>query len=171
MKHAMIDLETLGVGMGAPLFEIGLSFFDFENEVDGSRLICVDIMDVMWTTGFCPQPDTLKWWRSQEYDPTANDRVSLSEALSETNRIFEEFKPDFVWANSPSFDCIILEQHYNALGMQKPWTYRQELDFRTIRWLAKQKGWTDTTNRVVTHNGEEDANQQADLLKEMIKYV
>ncbi len=114
MNYMMIDLKTLGV----PIFEIELTMFNLPDI--SSKRIDVDIIDVMWRTGFCPQPGTLEWWRRQNYNPSlVGDRVSLFDALSETVRIFEEFKPEFVWVNSPTF---ILEQHFNAVGMKKPWT-------------------------------------------------
>ena len=180
MKHIMIDLETLGVGHNVPIFEIGLTVFDLpanglpplQLEMT-SKQIDVDIMDVMWRTGFCPQPGTLDWWRTQQYDPSKTrlvDRVSLSDALSETVRVFREFEPEFVWANSPSFDLVILEQHFAAVGMKKPWTYKQELDWRTLKWLARQHGFV-LPDGGPNHKAVDDSDRQTEILKEMLRHV
>lgn len=178
MKHIMIDLETLGVGHNVPIFEIGLTIFHLP--ANGlpplhldmtSKQIDVDIMDVMWRTGFCPQPDTLAWWRGQSYDPSlTTDRVSLSDALEDVVRIFSEFEPEFVWANSPTFDLVILEQHFNAIGMKKPWTYKQELDWRTLKWLATSHGF-ELPGGSPNHKAVDDSDRQTLVLKEMLKYV
>ena len=176
MKHIMIDLETLGVGHNVPIFEIGLTVFDLpanglpplQLEMT-SKQIDVDIMDVMWRTGFCPQPDTLSWWRQQSKTPLV-DRVSLSDALSETVRVFEEFKPEFVWANSPSFDLVILSQHSHAVGMSTPWSYNQELDWRTLKWLARQHGFV-LPDGGPNHKAVDDSDRQTEILKEMLRHV
>lgn len=40
-----------------------------------------------------------------------------------------------VWANSPTFDLTMLESEYSSIGMEVPWSYREEMDIRTIRSL------------------------------------
>jgi len=178
VKHIMIDLETLGVGHNVPILEIGLTMFHLPaNGLPplhlnmASKQIDVDIMDVMFRTGFCPQPDTLAWWRQQSYDPSQTvDRVSLSDALSETVRVFREFEPEFVWANSPSFDLVILSQHFDAVRIPKPWNFRQELDWRTLKWLAKQHGFV-LPDGGPNHRAVDDSDRQTEILKEMLRHV
>ena len=46
----------------------------------------------------------------------------------------------------------ILDEHYKAVGMEKLWTYREELDLRTMKWYHRDIG-----KRVVTHNALDDA--------------
>lgn len=175
MIHAMIDIETLGVGKDAPLFEIGVQLFELHahgDERNGREVAHghwhVDIMDVMWRTGRCPQSDTLDWWRKQQYDPTVvDDRVELSEALKGIDRLYTTHAIERTWANSPSFDLVILEGHYSVFGDQPPWMYYEELDFRTMRWLAKRMGW-EQPEVEVTHNALEDCRLQTRLLMEML---
>lgn len=38
-----------------------------------------------------------------------------------------------VWANSPTFDLTMLESEYRSIGMPVPWSYKEEMDIRTIR--------------------------------------
>lgn len=168
MIQAMIDIETLGVGTQAPLFEIACVLFDEEFEEVSHMHAHVDIMDVMWRTGRCPQPDTLEWWRGQQYDPTVvDDRVVLAEALGDLHALYANYSVEKTWANSPSFDLIILEGHFAVFGDGTPWTYREELDFRTVRWVAQRKGWQQPKT-APTHNALEDCRLQISLLKEML---
>lgn len=170
MIHAMVDIETLGVGKDAPLFEIGVQLFDIDTGTEiGYEHWHVDIMDVMWQTGRCPQPDTLDWWRKQTYDPSKEvDRVTLSDALFGMTSLWDEHPIEMTWANSPSFDLIILDGHFRTLGwFDAPWSYRQELDFRTMRWAAKRKGWVQPEAEP-SHNALEDCRLQTKLLMEML---
>lgn len=168
--HAMIDLETLNVGTSAPLFEIGVCVFDInERKIYGSTQFNVDLLDVILTTGFCPNQDTIKWWQSQSYDPRTLPRKSLKDSLLGLTDVLELSKVDFVWGNSPAFDCVLLERHYEACGLVKPWKYNKELDFRTIRWIRDQQGWMPKGVRgVVSHNAREDAVAQTEALFEML---
>lgn len=168
--HAMIDLETLNVGSSAPLFEIGICVFDInERKIYGSTQFNVDLLDVILTTGFCPNPDTIKWWQEQAYDPRSLPRKSLKDSLLGLTEVIEKNEVDYVWGNSPAFDCVLLERHYEACGLVKPWKYNRELDFRTIRWLRGQQGWTPKGERgAVSHNAREDAVGQTEALFEML---
>lgn len=168
--HAMIDLETLNVGIAAPLFEIGICIFDMEQkEIISSQQWNVDLLDVILTTGFCPNQDTIKWWQDQSYDPRSMPRQSLRDSLLEVTDYLRIQKVDKVWANSPSFDCILMQRHFEACKLLVPWKYSQELDFRTIHWLRGQQGWTPKEQRgAVSHNAREDAVGQTEALFEML---
>jgi len=168
---AMIDIETLGVGVNAPLFEIGVQLFNpIEGKLGDSLFIPVDIMDVMLRTGRCPQPDTLQWWREQEYDPLSAGavRVHLMPALHQLKMFFKSHEIGKVWANSPSFDLVLIEGHCRDVGFEPPWTYRQELDYRTIRWRAELLGY-QRPDAQPNHNALDDARLQATTLMEMLK--
>jgi len=165
--HAMIDIETLNVGSSAPLFEIGICVFDiYERKIYGSMQWNVDLLDVILTTGFLPSAETVKWWQSQAYDPRSLPRKSLKDSLLGLTDMIELNKVDFVWGNSPAFDCVLLERHYEACGLVKPWKYNKELDFRTVRWLRGEKPKVD--RGAVSHNAREDAVSQTEALFEML---
>jgi len=173
MKHAMIDIETLGLGIRAPLFEIGVCIFSLEErKILGSHQINVDLLDVVLKTGFAPQQGTVDWWRDQTYDPTNNKtRLTLTRALNRLDTVLTEAEVQMVWGNSPSFDMVILEQHYQALGRKPAWTYKQELDFRTLKWLHRDllgREMSPVADEPVSHNGERDAQQQTEVLLHML---
>lgn len=166
---AMIDLETLNVGPGSPLFQIGVVTFDSEG-ISGEYFYEVDLLDVILTTGFMPNKDTVAWWQKQTYNPAGRDdqlKYSLENALTKVSRVLTGVEQ--VWANSPAFDCVILGQHYQACGLPVPWTHRQERDYRTIKWWYQQmNGPVDESQYEATHNALEDAIYQTQRLMEMI---
>jgi len=170
--HAMIYIETLGVGNNAPLFEIGVQLFNpMEDSLGDTMFLPVDIMDVMLKTGRCPQPEILQWWREQEYDPlgVGGVRIHLMPALHQLKMFFKSHEIDKVWANSPSFDLVIIEGHYKDMQMSPPpWTYKQELDYRTIRWRAELLGY-QAPDTPPNHNALDYARLQAETLMEMLK--
>ncbi len=170
MNHAMIDIETLGVGQRAPLFEIGACVFEPKEKTIGkSYQFNVDLLDVVLSTGFVPQKGTIDWWRTQEYDPRCQPRVSLKDALLGLNHVLAEHGVTHVWGNSPSFDCVILEAHYEAIGLKKPWSYSKELDFRTIKWLYRDYVGLELGEiPSVKHKAWKDAVQQTEALLEML---
>lgn len=179
--HAMIDIETLGIGHNVPMFELGLKLFRVNEDMNGlgfsfhleDRLVWhIDLLDVVLSTGFLPQQETVRWWQEQSYDPRVMPRVHLKDALLGLTGVFQKHQVEFVWGNSPSFDLVILEQHYSALGLDKPWNFRMELDYRTIRWLYKTRYQGETPKEVeglVAHNAADDAEGQATTLIQMLK--
>lgn len=170
MNHAMIDIETLGIGIGVPLFEIGACVFQpKEKRIINSIQFNVDLLDVVLSTGFVPQKGTIDWWMQQEYDPRIMPRLTLKDALLGLNHVLEEHGVTHVWGNSPSFDCVILEQHYGALGLKKPWSYSRELDFRTVKWLYRDLVGLELGEvPSVSHNAREDAVRQTELLLKIL---
>lgn len=170
MTNAMIDIETLGIGQQVPLFEIGACIFKpKEKIIVDSYQINVDLLDVIISTGFTTQQGTIDWWRVQEYDPRTMPRYSLKDSLLALTNFLEKNEVTHVWGNSPSFDCVILEAHYEAIGLKKPWSYSKELDFRTVKWLYKDYVGLDLGEiPSVKHNAREDAVQQTELLLKML---
>ena len=86
---------------------------------------------------------TLDWWNKQNqkvrYEAIDNNtnRIELKEALLKFNEWFHNNNIKYVWANSPSFDCVILEQAYKKTGVDIPWKYWNLRDCRTIIDLAR----------------------------------
>lgn len=168
-KHAMIDLETLGLGVEAPIFEIGVTVFDLDElKIIDSRNIHLDLLDVIFKTGFLPQKDTVEWWRGQAYDPTMNKtRLSLNRGLNKLDEYLSQHEVKMVWGNSPAFDCVLLEQHYKAIGRTNPWKYNEELDFRSLKWVHRDylgREMPEVANEVVSHNAERDSQRQTECL-------
>jgi len=173
----MIDVETLNTGVSAPIFEIGVCAFSLdERRILGGRQIYLDLLDVILKTGFLPNEDTVRWWKEQSYSPSdeSNSRKSLLSGLVSLSEIVSKNLEGNgkVWANSPSFDLVLLERHYAVLSMTPPWSYRDEADFRTMRWLYREMGLPEINMPdKVAHHALSDAEAQAEHLWKIYGYV
>jgi hypothetical protein len=78
-----------------------------------------------------------------------------------------------VWANSPQFDLVILEDAYYKVGFHAPWNYRQPHDFRTLKSLVNVTDlhFTDmlVTRVGIEHHALDDAKFQAHRAAVMLR--
>lgn len=131
----MIDIESLSKKKTAVIVSIGACKFN-DKEITDKFYINIDPLSCK-EAGLHIQKDTIDWWKQQKpeaYAALKNNRHTLSEALTAFNEFFGKDKLD-VWANSPSFDCVILENAYEVTGIVKPWMFYQEMCFRTFKRL------------------------------------
>jgi hypothetical protein len=73
-----------------------------------------------------------------------------------------------VWANSPSFDCRILEAAYSAIGREKPWAYYEERDYRTLTNLGVGH---DHEQEGIEHDAVDDAVHQATVAATVLSRI
>lgn len=162
-ERVMIDIETLGTDPGAAVLSIGAVTFgaggieeEFYREID---------VESCQNHGLELDANTLKWWMKQ--DEEVQSVLQGGDALDDVLENFKEFVPSDaeVWANSPSFDCAILETAFDAIGVTKPWSYSDTRDVRTLRSLPvaqdveRQKGFEDKE-----HHALHDARYQAEIV-------
>lgn len=145
MKHFMIDIETLDVRPTALVLSIGAVEFYPQRHNYISRVFyrAIDPFTAQ-AAGLTISASTVMWWMSQSQearDALAINPVPIVQALMDlivflTPRSTEPQEIS-VWAHSPSFDLVILENAYRAalLG-PAPWTHRQTRCTRTIYALA-----------------------------------
>lgn len=139
----MLDLETLSVRPDAAVVIIGAVKFSRNGDLQP-----LDKLDTFYRridinscieAGLRVEQETINWWNTQAHDVKYEalqhpDRVPLKQALREFTAWM---KPcDKVWANSPSFDCVILESAYARCGVPAPWKFWNTRDVRTIFALA-----------------------------------
>ncbi len=170
MKHVSIDIETMATSYDAAVVGIGARAFDetgtgtgFEIFIDqraAARLGRVD-------------PDTMRWWAKQPaYDRVFGGTVDPSVAVTKLSEFIESGNFDFVWANGPQFDLVILRRLYAELGIKFPFHYRAERDFRTIRTVGEMlnvddKGLYDG----VAHTPLDDATNQARVISRVLAHI
>lgn len=156
--RVMVDIETLGLEPGAAIVSIGAVVFGpahtgdtFFRSID--RESCVE-------AGLTIDEDTLEWWQDQE--EAAKGQLEGGEPLSDVLASFGSWYvgkgADEVWANSPSFDCEMLEAAYQAVGLEEPWAFHDERDYRTLRSLPCA---VDLEPNGTEHNALDDALNQA----------
>jgi hypothetical protein len=135
MKHAMIDLETLGTTPQSIFMSIAAVQFNPDSGAVGKHFACnVDLQSSI-DVGRKWSSSTLQWWLTQRKDimlKMFNAPVPLATALREFKQWIEENGIIFVWGNSASFDVSMLVDAFNQLGIAVPWKYNNERCYRTI---------------------------------------
>lgn len=164
LERIMIDIETLGLSPGSAVLSLGAVRFnesglgdEFHREIDlGS---CQD-------AGLTIDARTLEWWMEQ--DESVSEILTGGERLPDVLTAFTEYYADAVevWANSPSFDCEVLEAAYDAVGMTEPWGFRDERDVRTLRSLPCAVAVEMDGDE---HNALDDATYQARIVSETLR--
>lgn len=177
-----IDIETLSSRPNALITQIGACLFDRKtSHVSETFLANVSYEDV-WDVSeeFHVDPNTVNWWLTQSDEA----RLSLSApAPTSINMVLDSlyqwlrdhgFKKQnrdinqLVWANSPSFDCVILQHAMRVFSIPCPWHFRQERDFRTIVSLAEEFTAVDkliiNDSDLIKHRADHDAIRQARII-------
>ncbi len=131
----MIDLETLDTRSRSVILSIGAVKF-----VEGDETFCETFyerleIDPQLADGRTISQRTLQWWGKQDpaaYDEAlASDRVWPSQVIHRLGLFIGDIRP--IWANGPSFDCILWETLCEDARMKPPWRYNEVRDMRTIR--------------------------------------
>lgn len=166
MRDVMIDIETLDTRPSAVILEIGICPFDaLKGEVGTGEAIEVSLNDNERLRRTASAA-TLNWWAEQERPMPGEglSAVSLKQALlwlQERLHFCRGGAPDgkvCVWANSPSFDLVILEDAFRQLGLDVPWKFWEQRDVRTVLKLAGiRKG-------KVSHLAVDDCRRQAEYV-------
>ena len=84
--------------------------------------------------------DTLEWWKKQNkqarYEALENtDRIKINDALLQLKNFIKN--ANYIWAKSPNFDCIILENAFKKCDIEVPWKFWILRDCRTIYDIGK----------------------------------
>ena len=164
----MIDIETLGTDPGCAIVSIGVVEFSIsDGPVDG-LFLSVDVESCQ-ARGLEIDANTLAWWLGQS--AAAREQLTggddLEVALAELTAFVGG--ADEIWANSPAFDCAILRAAFEAVGIECPWRYYQERDYRTCRETLPT--WPDREQESVAHNAVDDARFQAECLAAALEEV
>lgn len=168
--HAMIDLETMGTGPKAAICSIGVVLFD--PLADGDGLVPegrgewyrrVSLADAM-AQGGRADAATILWWLQQSDAARAElggRTESLLESLSSLAYWLRERGAEEVWSNGADFDLVILAGAYHRAAIARPWSYRQQRCFRTLRALRGDVAATVTGDDTARHHALHDARWQA----------
>lgn len=161
----MVDIETLGLEPGCIILSIGAVEFN-ANGIGDEFYRNIDIESCQ-DAGLTIDAGTLDWWMKQddEVKKVLTGGDSLEDALSEFNNFYYGTisgmeKASEIWANSPSFDCEILDAAYQAVGKESPWKYYNERCFRTLNNLPIMTNPEQEGNK---HDALDDARHQANI--------
>jgi hypothetical protein len=158
----MVDIETLGLEPGSAIVAIGAVEFgpdglgrEFRGHIDLES--CQD-------AGLTIDAGTLQWWLDQ--DERVQEQLEGGEDLTTVLAGFDAwYDADEIWANSPSFDCELLERAFDAVGLEEPWHFTDERCFRTLRSLGVD---ARVTRDGAEHDALADARYQAAVASDIL---
>jgi hypothetical protein len=160
-NEVMIDIETMSTEPNAAILTIGAIKFSKNNKIKPFQ--SYDKFYVRITKESCQNinchydSNTENWWRKQSavarYEAIENpDRVGLGEALYRLSEWIGNSK--IIWANSPNFDCVILENAYKKYNLDIPWKFWNLRDVRTLLHIAniRKHDLPDNTQHHALHD-------------------
>lgn len=174
-KHVMLDLETLSSKPNAVIVSIGAVEFDPWNLTLGREFYRRINIDSHLDSGGHISGSTIEWWMKQEDAARAvftEGGVPLPSALYDFRAFVNDLRAEVddstlvcIWGNGAAFDNVILGCAYDATRIPRPWSYREDRCFRTLRAMYPEVPGVEYG---VFHNALDDAKAQALHLFEMI---
>lgn len=168
MTEVMIDIETLDNKPSSVVLSIGAVTFTQENGAVGDSFYQVLEFQSQIEHGRTISEGTLLWWASQDWSAFAEafksskDRQPPGEALLNLHYFVSDAKR--IWANSPSFDAVILDSLCNDFGRPALWRYRDLRDLRTITDLVDRETFVPTGSTFPAHHPLGDCHRQIQWL-------
>lgn len=136
-NNIMLDIETMDSASTAAIVSIGAVQFDMETAETGKQFYAnIDLQSCI-DAGLTVSASTIMWWMSKDKEAQnslIDNPISLFTALNSFNEWLYEINGENceIWANSPSFDCVILKNAFNAIKVQPEWRYYNERCVRTL---------------------------------------
>lgn len=167
-KFVMLDLETVANRINPALAQVSAVPFTLEHGVCGEPFSMLVDLQSCFDVGLEKNEDTLKWWSEQSEQAKAivfSDvgRHPLKHVLSEFSEYLSGLRGEgnlFLWGNGVRADNVWLLSAYKSCGMDDPIAYNEDLDYRTLHYLAKKKSGIDfkkcTEFLGVQHNAIDD---------------
>lgn len=162
----MIDIETLGNGPQSAILSVAVvpiepeSFPAFYSTVNLQS--CLD-------AGLKIDASTIAWWLKQSDEARGALQLETGPSLATVLDQIDEVPWASItetWAFPPSFDLVILENAYRALGRRPPWYYRTPRCLRTIAAITGvPKPKFVRAPGEASHNALTDAQDQSEWLR------
>ena len=133
----MLDLETMGTGPDAAIIAIAAVEFDLETNQLGREFYEVVDLESAMRTGGTVDASTIIWWMKQSNEARGEFErggTHIEDVLLLLTDWIRRGEGDFhIWGNGSDFDNVTLRSAYIRLGLQAPWSHRQNRCFRTVR--------------------------------------
>lgn len=179
-KDIMVDIETLGKGLDASIFQIGAVSFDIETGKIYDEINLIG--DIEKYSELNVDGDTLKWWLNT--DKELLTKLLNAGTMSEWDliRAFEvwlynqadDMKDVYLWGNGILFDNAKIQHNMekNPTINGYPIFYKNDRDVRTILELASQfTGLSEADIKKSVESQEEVAHDALDDCKYQIRLV
>jgi hypothetical protein len=172
--HMMLDLETLALDPRAIVFQIGVVVFDMQTgEMPVKMRLDIDILPQIMR-GRIFDAETQKWWMTQpkeSWDRWPKSVLTVTTALEDINALFKEGHIQHVWANSPSFDCVILRSLAKDFATDLAWDFRSEMDVRTIKTMNSLASLPPADPFETTHDALKDCIDQVHKVRHYWSHI
>lgn len=141
--HLMLDIETMGTKSNSLILSIAAVEFNIESGKTNREFEGFINPKSSLELGFDIDAETLMWWLEQSDDArsviTKKRSYKLDLILDLFTRFCGDLGNDFqIWGNSARFDCGLLQDAYNKLGLDIPWGFWNERDVRTLVSFAPE---------------------------------
>lgn len=170
--HIVIDLETLAQSPRAAIATIGLVVVQ-NLEIVAELYLRVELENTQQQGLVCDTATAAFWLRQSEEArrelSCRDDRVPLDSALGEVINLVGRYSSPLIWANSPSFDCVILRTAFEYCGFSTPWPFWRERDIRTL--VALYPALREIPFEGVKHHALHDARHEARQVIEGLRLV
>ncbi len=132
----MIDLETLDTRSRSVILSVGAVRFVEGDETFRETFYERLELDPQFEHGRTVSQRTLQWWKGQDAAVrdealAPDDRMFPFTAIHKLGLFIGETRP--IWANGPSFDCILWETLCADFHVEPPWLHNEVRDMRTLR--------------------------------------
>lgn len=182
--EAVCDLETGSVAVSKQpvVVSIGIAAYDL---MDDTRDVCPNNTFygiLKWEDqhkkGADLSDDVLDWWDKQPREALEiwnhKDAEDVIVVLTRLTQFIKDKNITCMYGNGSNFDNPILRGLYDMYGMQFPIHFRKDFCMRTLKKVAKAKGFIKPTwlgRRLIKHNALDDAIYEAWLIKHMWNFV
>lgn len=167
----MIDIETLGTQHNAVILSIAAVEFDASGAIGRQFYEKIELQSAI-DAGLKIDTETLIWWTTQKpivFKEMFVDALPLKRVLKRFVSWFRENNV-YVWANSPSFDLIIIEHALKVCGLKTPWKFYNERCVRTLLSLAPAAK-ENISKPTDVHNALQDCFFQINYCVEVNKLI
>jgi hypothetical protein len=184
-KDIMLDIETLGTGSNATIFQISAVSFDIET---GNHYSTFNgIADISKNKTLKVDGSTLKWWLNTDKELLT---VLLNKGEESSDDLLYKFytwllsqsndiKETYLWGNGILFDNKMIQEQLIGIGLNYPIFYRNDRDVRTIVDLASKKlGLTEkelkekfNDENLTKHDAFDDVKYQINLVVSCYKLL
>lgn len=167
MNNIMLDLETMGNSNAAAIVAIGAVRFA-DGEVTDKFYEVVDLQSSV-DAGLTIDVSTILWWMQQDDDARSMFEREGDHIIEVLEKFAEWIGEDaIIWGDGALFDNVILLNAYKKVGIERPWGYRGDRCYRTMKNIYPEI----EVKRVGTyHNAVDDAETQALHLMEIFDSI
>jgi hypothetical protein len=171
--HIMVDIETWSTNSNATIISIGACAFDpMAGEPTDMFYVAIDAASAH-QLGMVVDADTVLWWMSPERTAAREawlkeEKLDIHSALGGFADWIKLHDPVGVWGNGATFDNVVLLNAFARVGISRPWSYKADRCYRTIKALAPAIPF-DTVGTY--HNALDDAVGQALHLRKIVDHL